>query len=426
MPDEFLFRLFDENIHFLNTWWFYFVGPEASSVVYRLPAILAGAVAVGLAGLIARRRGEVAGLCALLLTGSSLLLVHYSSEARGYSLVVCFALLSYWLISRPLARQSVWSDVALWGAMAGGFLSQPIFVYFFAAAGLWSLAFLVRSREGWGRSIVCLLRWYLIPMLFAAWLYMVNLRRARNAGGPQDPWWQVVEETLALTVGGPDAGLGMLLVAVAVLLGFVAALVLAARRRDAAGVMWFAVVVLTPALLLAVVQRREIYPRYFVISAAFLLIALAELCDAALRRGGITRCTAIALLIASVIGNGIGIARLARLGRGSYSAAIADILAEAPSGRITLGSDFDFRNRMVLGYYVPRLDAGRRVDYIDQSKRPTQPPEWMLVHNLDRHAAPVAEYTDPANGEHYGLRNFYPYAGLSGWSWAEYRREHAL
>ncbi|HVW01985.1 MAG TPA: hypothetical protein VHB77_16650, partial [Planctomycetaceae bacterium] len=88
----------------------------------------------------------------------------------------------------------------------------------------------------------------------------------------------------------------------------------------------------------------------------------------------------------------------------------------------TLGSDFDFRNRMVLSYYVPRLDANRRIDYIDQSRRRADPPEWMLVHNLDRHAQPAADYIDPASGAPYRLQRYYPYAGLSGWSWAVYRR----
>ena len=82
------------NNHHLVSLWMWLVGQNASALTYRLPSVVASIGTVALAGFIGARRSCVEGCIAVILTSSSYLLVHFGTEARGYSLAIFFALLA--------------------------------------------------------------------------------------------------------------------------------------------------------------------------------------------------------------------------------------------------------------------------------------------------------------------------------------------
>ena len=93
-----------DNNHFLNTWIIYLIGTERHWIFYRLPAVMAGIMTVGLCGLFAKRWGHVEALTALIMTGSSFFLIQYSSEARGYAYVMLFSIASLELAARSFEK----------------------------------------------------------------------------------------------------------------------------------------------------------------------------------------------------------------------------------------------------------------------------------------------------------------------------------
>jgi hypothetical protein len=422
-PWDILTGLHQENNHYLNTFCVWLLGPRTDWMLYRIPAMIAGTAAVALAGQIGRRRGELAALLAMLLVGASYVLVHYSSEARGYSFAVCFALLCLDGQERIFAGTGRMATATVAFSAIAGVLSQPVFLAFYGALLVWSAGKIVlliqtrrkirwRSLRQWG---LC----HVPPLVFFAWLYAVDLRQVFNAGGPIYPLTEVIAQTLSLAGGGPD-GAGQMAGALVVLLAFLASLAVLWRVDRDWCLLAILAIVLMPALLLAAVGRKEVYPRYFVIPIALLNLtfafALATVWNAGPRRA---RTAGALALIAALLGNGIHVVRLLEFGRGG-NLRLVRFLEERTAGKeIGVGSDFDFRNRMVLLFYSQYLSDPRRLHYYAQNQWPDHGPEWLLIHDLDRRFVPAAELTDPL-GRQFHLVRFYPYAGLSGWCWAVY------
>lgn len=420
-PVEILTGLHHENNHYLNTLCVWWLGPQTNWIVYRLPAMLAGAVAVGVAGLIGRRRSRPAALLAMLLTGSSYLLIHYSSEARGYSFAVCFALSALYCQESLFRRPG--RPVALCTALCSiaGILSQPVYLAFYAALVIWSAwkAWFPAKGHERLRGLWCVS--HFPALLFFVWLYEVDLWRVENAGGPIYSAGEIVAQTLSLTIGGPD-GAGQFAAAALGAVAFALSLWRLWRSDRDWCVLAVLAIVVMPALLLIATGRREIYPRYFVIPVALMGLTMAFALAAVWESGTRpARATVFLLCGAFVVGNGMHVTRLVTYGRGGYLQAM-EYLAEHTAGDdITIGSDFDFRNHMVLAFYQAYLPEPKHLTYLNTGQRQKRASEWLLVHSLDRRFQPAAQVREGRT--RYVLKEFYPYAGLSGWGWGLYHRD---
>ena len=105
-------------------------GPRPA--VLRMPALLAGAALVPLSAELARRLSgrKSAGLIAAALTGGSGILIEYSINARGYSMLCAAAVVLAILtleLSRDAERRRLW--IAWCATSAVGMLVIPIMVY---------------------------------------------------------------------------------------------------------------------------------------------------------------------------------------------------------------------------------------------------------------------------------------------------------
>ena len=81
-------RINHDNNHHLYSLWLQAIGSDASPLVARLPAILAGTLCVPMAALVVARRSAWAGVVAAILFAVSPTMVNFGSEARGYSLML--------------------------------------------------------------------------------------------------------------------------------------------------------------------------------------------------------------------------------------------------------------------------------------------------------------------------------------------------
>jgi hypothetical protein len=423
----------DENNHILNSWFMAWLGPNRDWFDYRLPNVIAGTGSVLLAGWINRRRGGAAVLAGMTLLGASYLMVHYSSEARGYGLVVFFSLLAFALLDATSNRPSFGLDLAFAVACVLGVLSQAVFVYAFASLLAWAvvrrrsdlllsrlnapeLRHINASPRAW--RMHSLVR-FGIPFVFMAWLYWINLRLRMNAGGPILPFFGVISQTLSLTVGGPWAGAGAAVAAVTVTTVLIAAIVRLRRTRDDTWVFYACILFVMPIGLLLGTMRDEIYPRYFVISVAFACVLLGQVFAVCWAQGGVPRGIVVGLLLLILIGNSGHIARLVLVGRGRYFAALDEMAAMTKGLEVRIGSDFDFRNRMIVGFYARMLS--KPLIYFDKKDWPDDGPEWYIAQDLNPDGHFPARVT--VGGHTYALQNEYPYAGLSGWRWGVYRRQ---
>ncbi|HUP67149.1 MAG TPA: glycosyltransferase family 39 protein, partial [Sphingomicrobium sp.] len=95
-------RINHDNNHHLYSLWLQAIGPAASPMLARLPAIVAGTLCVPLAAITVARRSAWTGIVAAILFAVSPTMVNFGSEARGYSLMLLAALGFLWLAAEAV------------------------------------------------------------------------------------------------------------------------------------------------------------------------------------------------------------------------------------------------------------------------------------------------------------------------------------
>ncbi len=139
--------LFHDNTHPVNTLYLALVGPGAGPLAYRALSVFAGAAAVAVAAAIGWRRSPLEGLMSAGLVSVSYPMVHYSSEARGYGIMLLAALSAAWLMETYLERPGRLKAVAFSTVALIGLASHFTFLAVLAALGAWA-AMALYSRQG--------------------------------------------------------------------------------------------------------------------------------------------------------------------------------------------------------------------------------------------------------------------------------------
>ncbi|MGH7176685.1 MAG: hypothetical protein ACREJC_04830 [Tepidisphaeraceae bacterium] len=411
-----------DNNHPINTLLIRAMGERQSWVWYRIPSMIAGIGAVLLAVRIMSRRGRAEALAAAVFVGTSFPLVFYSSEARGYSLAVFFAMLALDALDREFAgaRKAVMFNVAC----ILGFLSHLTFLHFYAAAGVWTVLHLLRSKATPRQSARLLFRLHAIPLAAIVSLHLVFVRHLTIGGAPPTRTLNVLISALSLSVGGPGSGTVAALIAIIVATLFLVSLGWLIRNRSQMWVFYAVAVIIAPGLLMLydLVLSERIQPlmvRYFLVALAMMLLALAQGAGALWRvRPGLVT----TLLGLVVVGNMIDFIGFLSDGRGGYSRAVSHMLANTPGPRVTVAADNNFRVGKTLEFYSRLLPAGRSIDFDDGTIARAAPPMWLIKTSHPSVEPPPAVVVH-ASGIRYLLERAYPTSPLSGVEWYLYRIE---
>jgi hypothetical protein len=428
-PLEILTRLHLDNNHCLNTWLMYLMRNSGSDWVYRVPALIAGIGTVILAGLIGRRiaGGMRGALTAVLLTGGSYLLIQYSSEARGYALAGAFALGAWFVALRGLDdRKWIW-PVLFWCAVILGLLSHATFIaQAYCGLLVWSLSRMARSRGSWRRISSPAARWHAVPLLAILLFYLTYLRHLEIGGGPRFTWYYVLGRLSAFTLGLPAGASASIAATLAVAALIAIGLVTLRRERSDLWLLYAANCLIFPAALLLVRQPERLFERYFFVSAVFFVMLTAQLLALWVQRGGAWRTLAVLLLAAMLAGSAVHTVRLLRLGRGQYAAALRYVYDHSAPGEsvITVASDHDFRNRMVIDYYGKKLPADKSIVYVSGKELPQAGAEWLILHSRDE-AKPKENAISAGGHGPFRFQQAYPYAAMSGFNWFVYKLDAA-
>jgi hypothetical protein len=418
-PLEVVTRVHHDNNHYLNTLVLYAFGQDAPVYLYRLPAVLAGIVAVLLCGWIARQWSRPAGVAATLLTGYSFLLIQYSSEARGYAYVMLFTMASFAVIQESLERpRAIW-NILFAGCAVLGFLSHLTYLFAYVPLVAWSFWRRFR-RVGWlsREHIVPLICQILIPAGFLMLLYFVDLRYITVGGGDENPIGTIIAQATSAAFGGPLEGPATVWMAIAVALVALVALPLLHYSGSDLWVPMSIGIFVVPAAILLIARPQWPYPRYFLVSMLFLQLLISWFLGWIYQRS-YGKVVYVLVLAAILAGNGVSVAELLTYGRGGYQAAVRYMLDQTFVEKVFVASDHDFRTKTVLGFYFARAGGLGRAGYYDSGKWPPEGPEWFVMHSFARQYSPGKVIQDD-QGHTYELARVYPYAGLSGFNWALY------
>ncbi len=419
-PLEVFTRIHQDHNNHLNTLWLYVCGPSQPFFLYRLPAFASGVASVYLAGRAARAWGNIEAVCAMLLTASSFLFIEYSSEARGYSLSACCALIAFLGLRRYLHTRSSASNVWFCLGVIGGFLSHLAFVQFYLAVGVWSCAARFESSRRWGRWAVDLIRLHAVPVAAIALLYFGDVRQAKIGGGNLLPATQVLLNTAALAVGW-NVDSGVVSWFAAVFVAVISAAGVMVLRRDARREWLFFGMLLgvAPLVLFGLVTPGLIYTRHFFVNILFFHLLASCVFGWVWNKNCATQAACSATLLVMVAGNLDQAIAFWKFGRGDYRGAIDFMARHTSGGPIVVGSDHDFRNQVLLRFYVSCSATGREWSYAPQNQWPLRGPEWLLTHSHDVQVRLQSQLRDSA-GNRYVLKKQFPHAGLCGWTWALY------
>jgi hypothetical protein len=421
-PLELFTEVRHSNNHHLNTLVYYllygaFDDPSHWSA-YRIHSLLAGVGSVFLAISIALRVGRLEAFLSGLLTTGSYLLIHFSSEGRGYALVIFFALASYWTLQRFAERARVSSAASFWLLACLGFLSHLLYLHVFIALGAWLALLLAKRGRPKPSTLLQLGQCFAVPSAFLAWFYLFDIRRTKIGEGPEYALLEVLTKAGSYAGGGPAAGPTALAAAV-LSAGLALAAVFWLRRRGRDEWLFYLVVIFaSPALVLSLMRPDVMFVRYFLLSTVFGLIVSSFLLAEMWRRGGGFRLAACALLLLYLVGNGANLTRFYRHGRGDYLEALRFIADHTSTGRPIVSSDQHFRNRTLVLYYNRFLPAGKQLAYVKQSRFA----EWLLYHRIGELGEVLPALGQRAN-RRYRLVKVFPYSDLSGWHWILYRKE---
>ena len=406
-----------DNNHHLTTAWLLLLGPSAPPLALRGLAVAAGAGTLAAVALRAGRVGRREALAGVLLLSLSPFLVHYGSEARGYSLAVLMAVVAAGALERWLDdRRPAWAALLGFSATLG-FLAHLTFLYVFVALAAWGAAAWIAEpaprRPPW--ALVAALG---LPALGFALLWAVDLRYLVVGGGPEYQAAQVLRELLRATLGIPGGAaeaLGVLAVAAAAW-----EIVRLGRERRPEWVFHVTALALAPALVLAWTRPDYLAPRYFAVAVPFFLLLLARALARAWARGGWRRGAAAAAILLFATGSAARVGLLLRDGRGRYREAVEYMVRTGPPGGAGVASDNDFRNPVVLEFHARGVPGAHALRYVPAGGWAGPPPYWLLLHDFQESSQPPEGLVGPG-GAHYRLDRTYRSAPLSGWNWSLYR-----
>jgi hypothetical protein len=430
-PWEVLTRIHHDNNHPLNTLALYVTlkaaGAHAPPVAYRLLSLVSGIAIIPCLCWLERRPADRVShahtWCVAIASGLSFLALVYSSEARGYAPAALCAVVAFAIVRRDEVQFTRNRRLAFALACALGVLSHLTFVFVYAGLAAWTL---VRARHaesiGWRG-------WFAVHMLPAACLvgdYLVDVRKLSYGGGPPFRVSEVVARTLSVAANGPAAGALRNLAAgvtLVIVLGGIADLY---ARKDDEWVFFATAVLVVPVSVLLLYHARYLDPRYFfVLTPFFWLLAARSLARLwTLRIAG--RVAAATLAGLYVTGGIAHAAPFLRYQRGDYAAAVETVARLSALTPITIGSDHDVRNRMMLDYYGEVLPRPCRLTYVPGDAWDRRGPEWFVTHEFeDAGPGSGTPASIAVNAVEYRLTRSFPYGGISGWTWHLYHTTNA-
>ncbi len=422
-PGDIFFKFQYDNNHVMNTLFQYWMGKQNVLYFHRLPAIAAGIGSLWLVGTIAGERGKMDRLFALLLTGTSFPLILYFSESRGYAPAIFCALLCFAASRQEQPRFNAYKMLIFWIASVVGILSHATFVIVLAALLCLSVVQVMHQHSLRQANGLKLALYYSVPMIFLAGFYVIFIRHIEIGGGPIYSKWDVICRAASLTLGFPEGPLWGPL-ALAGVAGITAAGTIQLYREGTVQWIFFPVVLFAaPALLVVLARPTHLYFRYFIVCIPFFYLLLGYVAAKHIRSAGShIRWVLVAAMCLFAVAQAQRVAPLLRLGRGSYQAAVQYILSNSQKRFVGIGSDHDFRNKVLLAFYTDKLPKPKRLYYTDQPGWKKAAPDWIFTHSTKMTYRPPTKLAIADVGT-YRLVKEYRSAGFSGWHWFLFRHE---
>ena len=416
-----VFFIRHDNNHILNTLYMYIIGRTPHWLIYRIPSIVTGTLTIILIPFCTIGKTSVEKLTAATMTLVSFPLITYSSEARGYAPALFFAIFSYFSVLRYTQTKKYTFIFFYWVSVILGLLSHLTYIFILLSVFLWTASWINKEEGRIYSKIIHFLKVHSVPVIIMCGMYFIFIRYLAIGGGDGGSELIAIKKTLLLAAGVPDYKwlgiVGVSLWFLAVIIGF--------RRiyeKEPSWAFFFSVLLIMPAYFLLIRPPEYLHPRYLLIAFPFFYLLFSHVLASAWESGIRGKVLHIAVFAGIAIGNIYQLSGFYHFGRGGYKDAIELMANQSSEEIITVGSDHDFRNKIVIEYYRQFLPEGKRLVYFDQGSWPRNGPEWVITHDeFDDASKKITVY-----GVRYSLIKTFRFSGLSGWYWFVYRNNSGL
>jgi hypothetical protein len=412
---------FHANTHPLNTLYLAFLGPEAGVFAYRALSVASGVAAVAMAAALGWRRSATEGLIAAAMVAASYPMVHYAGEARGYATMVLAALACVYLLQTYLEAPSPGRALAFVAVSLLGFASHMSFGIIEAGLGLWAAAVLFQRLASPVSVIARLAVLFGVQAVALTAYGAVAWNNFVLGGGSPSPTAVSVNTMAEMTFGADPAAWG----SITPVLGPALAAVVwwLYRRGDGSWIFFAAVALVFPLGFVVIDPPLDMAERYFITSGLAALILAARGLAPAMQAKRWPRALAIAALAGFFIGNGLLLQKFFTDGRGGYTKA-ARFIAAAGDGPVTVSGYQPLRAGAVLKFHASRAGLADALRYLTPEEESGAAAAWFIDGSFAGRRPPP-EISRPIKGSGqtpYSLEGVYPHWGLSGDTWAIYRR----
>ena len=204
------------------------------------------------------------------------------------------------------------------------------------------------------------------PALVVSAVYIPFVSRLAHNFGPEFSYVTILNQAAGYLAGyGEDSSIRYaLMVAVYAILALE---IFSGLKRGEPFGFFLAAVILTPAIYLLIARPVYVSVRFFICLYPFLLMTLAHLSARLFIMGPVCKACSIALICLVILGNATHVINFLTYGRGSYAEAVRFMRENSSSNPMTVASDNDFRNGLLLDFYGRVAGAGAKLLYIPSS-----------------------------------------------------------
>ncbi len=415
--------LFHDNTHPLNTLYLAMLGREAGALPYRALAIAAGIATVALAAAIGWRQDRRQGLIAAALIAFSYPMIHFSSEARGYALMLLAALASFHLMGVYLRTPCRRRLAAFIVVSLLGLASHLTFFMVEAALAAWAAMVLYRRFGSVVPALARLVLLFGIQLIVFTAFAAVAWNNMVIGGSPAASAAASAAVMAQLSFGIDALSNGSnwpVLALVAMVMAMIWQLY---REGDASWIFYLLMILGFPLALIAIDLSIPVWPRYFLVNALFALIIAARGLDMLSAHRPWGRTLAGLALILFLFANAQILGKFFGPERGHYAEALHKIAA-ATDGPARVAGYHQFSIGTLLKYHARAEGLENALIFVPAGEDALDPAPWFIDGHFTggKQAQPVIFRPTGGSGTTaYKLIAVYPHWGLSGDTWAVYR-----
>jgi len=426
-PVQIFTRLFHDGNHHLHSLYIYLVGTDIPCVwiKYRLLSFVSGIGTVMLSILLLKKlfSNITPRVIAIMLMATSFPLVVYSSEARGYSPAIFFAISSLYLLIQYCEKKKLWASILFKISFVLGFLSQAQFVYISLGLFMLYLRHLNKKSIRGKQMFYEIFDLFFLPITIVLAVYIPFITHLEIGGWPRNSIPDVVTRFTSFICGNPGYSPAGYMLAILLIFTLINEIRYLLKKDLDLGVFALGISILPiVVLVLRQFQIYFIFSRYFIILVPFYIMLVSHALYRLWNKSGWRKIFSCIIIVLILSGNVKKDINFLIAGRGQYLEALSYIYQNTNSSEITISSDHDFRNSTILRFYYAFIPKDKKISYISSARALDREMEWYVTHSFERR--PQIPLSLRFNNASYILKKSYPFNGdISGCHWYVYQRE---